>query len=205
MAESLPVSLTQARDRTIERLSAHFARDDLSLEELEQRIERAYRATNLTELDALTADLSAVAAPASARSSLGARGGGANVPAVSGDHERVVSIMSETKRRGVWAVPQELDVFALMSDTLLDLTQATLPGGVVDIHVRSLMAAVKIIVPPGVHVVDRLHTFMASTSNNIDKSPAPPPGAPVIRISGFAMMAEVKVRVRVREEPFDDG
>jgi len=201
MTEPLPVSLSQARDKAIERLSAHFARDDISLEELEQRIERAYHATTMAELESLTSDLAIVAEPARpARASRGSP----NLPALHTDHDRVVAIMSETKRRGVWAVPQELDVFALMSDTTLDLTQATIPAGVVDIHIRSLMAAVKIIVPPNVHVVDRLHTFMASMSNHIDKAPAPPPGAPVIRLSGFAMMAEVKVRVRVREEPLDE-
>src|ERR1041384_4252990 len=182
MSEPLPVSLTQARDRTIEQLSSHFARDDISLEELEQRIERAYHATNLAELEKLTADLAVM--PESARPVRGARSV-PNLPMVNTDHDRIVAIMSETKRKGVWAVPQELDVFALMSDTTLDLTQATIPSGVVDIHIRSLMAAVKVIVPPGVHVVDRLHTFMASSSSNLDKTPAPPSGAPVIRLSGF--------------------
>jgi hypothetical protein len=100
----------------------------------------------------------------------------------------------------MWSVPQDHDVFALMSDTTLDLTQATLPAGVIEIEVRAMMAAIKIIVPPGVHVVDRIHSFMATVSSDAHEAPAPPPGAPVIRLSGLVVMAEVKVRVRRVEE-----
>jgi len=86
-----PVSINQARDRTIELLSAHFAQDDLSLEELERRIERAYQATNIADLDALIADLRGGATPAALPVT---RGAGARVAAPVSEHERVVAIMS---------------------------------------------------------------------------------------------------------------
>lgn len=195
-----PVSIGQARDRAIEALSAHFAQDSISLEELEQRIERAYKAVSVAELDALTADLRGIAATVPKPAPPPRAGSPSVEVAPFHDHDRIFSIMSETKRRGVWSVPQDLDVFALMSDTTLDLTQATLPAGVIEIEVRAMMAAVKIIVPPGVHVVDRIHSFMATVSSNAHDAATPPPGAPVIRLSGFVMMTEVKVRVRRAEE-----
>jgi hypothetical protein len=47
----------------IEQLSAHFANDELTLEDLERRIERVYKATTPAELDRITADLSRSPAP----------------------------------------------------------------------------------------------------------------------------------------------
>jgi DUF1707 SHOCT-like domain/Cell wall-active antibiotics response LiaF, C-terminal len=193
-----PVSLSQARERTIEALSGHFANDDLTIEELERRIESAYKATSVAQLDALTADLRAavarpVALPAQTRSP----------SAMAVERERILAIMGETRRGGLWSVAQRVDLVALMSDTILDLTQAQLPSGVIDIHVNAMWSALKLIVPPGVHVVNRMSALMASVSSQGDESAAgePDPRAPVIRLSGFALMAEVKVSIRRREEP----
>jgi hypothetical protein len=113
--------------------------------------------------------------------------------------------MSETKRKGPWLVPQRLGVLALMSDMTIDLTQATLPAGVIDIHVRSLMAAVKLIVPPGIQVVSRVGSLMGSVHGGGE--PDSTPGTPnwragtVVRLTGWACMAEVSVKVRRREKP----
>jgi hypothetical protein len=195
MTELPPISVNQARERVIETLSTYFAQDHISLEELERRLERAYKATSIADLDALTADLRYSPAP----------GAQAVVPApprpvaLTADHERILSIMSESKRTGLWAVPQSLRVVAVMSDTTLDVTHAQLPAGIIDIDMSALMATVKIILPPGVHLVSRLHAFMSSLNNDLDDT-SPPPGAAVIRLSGWAVMAEVKVLVRRREE-----
>jgi len=182
--------MEQARERTIDALSDHFAHDNLSLEELERRLELAYRATTPADLRALTADLDQLAeqqakAPATVAPSALA----------TPDRERVTSIMSETKRRGVWAVPQRLDVNSVMADTTIDLTQAILPSGIIDIHVRAFMAAVKLIVPPGVRVASRVGAFMGSVNVRPDEGKARPE-MPVIRLSGWAFMAEVQTKTR---------
>jgi hypothetical protein len=196
MSEPLQLSLSQTRDRVIEALSKSFADDDLSLEELERRLERAYKATTVAELDELTADLRSAAA-SKARTPVPVSSVSSTALVV--EHERIVAIMSESKRGGLWSVPQALDLLAFMSDTSLDLTHAQLPTGIIDIHARSMMATMKIILPPGVHVVNRLHAIMSSVHNELDEQ-TPPPGAAVIRLSGWAFMAEVKVLVRRREE-----
>ena len=46
----LPTNLSRARESKIEELSRHFANDDLSLEDLERRIESVYKAANAAEL-----------------------------------------------------------------------------------------------------------------------------------------------------------
>src|SRR5258706_10488237 len=51
--------LRTARQAAIDRLTAAFVADELSLEEYEERIDGAYKCRQPSELDALTADLSA--------------------------------------------------------------------------------------------------------------------------------------------------
>ena len=189
-------SLSQLRERAIEQLSAHFAQDDLTLEELERRIERAYRAENAVELDALTADLRERATlpspPRSAPQSVAAR-----TDAGTPEYDRILAVMSETRRTGLWSVPQRLDLVSIMSDTRIDLSSADLPDGVVDVHVRAVWTSLKIILPPGLRVVNRMSAFMASVTNDTDEVAAPPSG-PVVRLTGLALMAEVKLIVADR-------
>jgi hypothetical protein len=94
-----------------------------------------------------------------------------------------------------------------MSDATIDLTQATLPAGIIDIHVRSLMAAVKLIIPPGIQVVSRVGSLMGSVhgGGEPDATPDVPNwrAGTVVRLTGWACMAEVSVKVRRREKPDD--
>jgi uncharacterized protein DUF1707/cell wall-active antibiotic response 4TMS protein YvqF len=199
--EQRPIlSLADERERVIQLLSDHFANDRLSLEDLESRMELAYKSTTLADLQRLTADLPTAAAAAQVPAPLPAD----ELPAISPDRERVYAVMSETSRRGAWLVPQRLDLLALMSDTTIDLTQATLPSGIIDIHVRSICAAVKLVVPPGLQVVNRVSSLMSSVHGGGEPADsAGPNGAwkqgTVVRLSGWALMAEVQTKVRRRE------
>lgn len=191
--DGAPVSLERERERTIELLSQHFAHDNLSLDELERRMEQVYRARSVTTLRELTSDLPSDAAAAEEKRAV-------SLPdAFAPDQGRIVSIMAETKRRGVWRPPKKLDVWCIMSDTRLDLTEAQLADGVTEIHLRAVMASVRIIVPPGVRVVLQPSAFMSAVHDDQVDQPPVGSGAPVIRITGPAIMAEVKVSVRQRE------
>jgi uncharacterized protein DUF1707 len=188
-----PVPLGAARDRAIELLSSHFANDRLTIDELDQRLERAYAATSLAELHALTADLPderppyASVVPSSVALERAEESG------------RIVAIFSETKRGGLWAVPQWLDVKATMSNLTLDLRSARLSPGVTDVHVSALLASVQIILPPGVRVVESVRAFMASVTDDSYSVIASDPSVPVIRLTGRAVMAEVKVRTKTHK------
>ena len=187
------VSLASTRERVIERLSAHFAHDRLTIDELDRRLERAYAATSLAELDALTADL-----PDEARA---AHFGPGTLPAEYEQREdsgRIVAILSETRRGGLWAVPPHLDVRATMSNLTLDLRSALLAPGVTEIELRAVMSSVQIILPPGVRVLDRVRAFMASVTDDSYGALSDDPSVPAIRLTGRAMMAEVKVKTKMR-------
>ncbi len=191
MAHS-PVPLGAARERAIELLSAHFANDRLTIDELDQRLERAYAATSIAQLDALTADL-----PDERSAAVEARFA-APVSAVDRPEEsgRIVAIFSETRRGGLWAVPPQLNVTATMSNLTLDLRSALLAPGVTDVRVKAVMASVQIILPPGVRVVESVRAFMGSVTDDSYSAITSDPSVPVIRLTGHAVMAEVKVRTK---------
>ena len=190
-----PVSFEREREKVIEQLSQHFAVDNLSLEELERRMALVYQASTVQSLRELTRDL-----PSVDDASTSMRRAPAPVPAAFLPEEgRIVSVMAQTKRKGVWQPPRQLDLWCMMSETHLDLTQAQLAPGVTEIEVRALMASVKITVPPGVRVVCQPSAFMAEVADETSDPPPVGSGAPVIRITGFVMMTELKVFVRSRE------
>ena len=199
-------SLARAREQKISELSQYFANDDLTLDELERRIERVYRAGNVLELDEITADLRSVAQPASQQLAPTGGSSGSAAPVAPPAGTRMLAIMGETRRVGRWQVPRQLDVLSIMSDTKLDLTQAAVAPGITEIHVRAFWSACKIVVPPNMRVINEMHAIMASVTSKAHEMDAP--GArstgPVIRLTGTALMAEVKVVVRTVESVHDD-
>jgi cell wall-active antibiotic response 4TMS protein YvqF/uncharacterized protein DUF1707 len=211
MADVPVPSLARAREQKINELSVHFANDDLSLEDLERRIEQVYKAASVVELESITADLRRAAAPAPSASPAQLprlRGTGTAVaPREMHQGTRLLALMSSTRRVGRWVVPPNMDIVAIMSDTKLDLTHAVLPAGLVDFEIRAVMASLKVIVPPGVRVLTDIHSVMANVRSRADEFDAdvpPSPSAPVIRLTGYAVMADVNIVVRRREEPILD-
>lgn len=191
--DSLVLPIEVQRERAIELLSRHFAHDNLSLDELERRIELAYHARGTAELEDLTRDLPADAAEAQSRRA-------APLPAAfAPEEERILSVMTETKRRGMWRPARQTELWSVMSDTLLDLTEAALTPGVTEFEIFAMMTSVKVIVPPGVRVVVQTSSVMSTVSDESIEPPSVGSGAPVIRLTGFALMSEIKVRVRLRE------
>ena len=158
----------------------------------------AYKAATVTDLQRLTADLPSVTAAAPVPVAAPAD----ELAVIAPDRERLFAVMSETRRHGAWIVPQRLDLVALMSDTTIDLTQAALPSGIIDIHVRSICAAVKIVVPPGLQVVSRISSLMSSVRGGGEPNEHTVGGwkaGTVVRLTGWALMAEVQTKVRRRE------
>jgi cell wall-active antibiotic response 4TMS protein YvqF/uncharacterized protein DUF1707 len=188
----LVVSMDVERQRAIDLLSEHFAQDNISIEELERRIADVYRAGSVPALRDLTRDLPGPG-------TLAPRPPVSVADPYAPELDRIVSFMGNTKRRGVWRPARQLDVWSVMSETHIDLTEALLVEGVTEIEVHAIMASVKIIVPPGVRVVMQAGSFMAEVNDDSETPPAVGSGAPVVRVTGFAFMSELKVRVRHRE------
>jgi hypothetical protein len=192
------VSLESDRERIVEQLSAHYAEDHLSTQDLESRFERAYRATTQDELRQVLSGLPALAAPVrvpAPRPSKPAR----QEPASAQGERRYLAIMSNLRKQGNWTPSRITNVKAVMASVQIDLRDATFVDSEIEFDVMALMTEVKIIVPPGVRVEVDGFAFMGEFSDKHDVM-ATDPDAPLVRINGSAVMATVVVETRLPGE-----
>ncbi|GAT66075.1 hypothetical protein PS9374_01719 [Planomonospora sphaerica] len=174
------------REAVVERLRVASVEGRLTLGELTERTEAAYSAVTQAELAVITSDLPpAGQAPAPAH---------APAPAGKGGRARrwFVAVMGDSKRRGKWRIDGELGAVAVMGDVVLDLRDAEVRTGVVDIAATAVMGDVKVIVPDGVDV--ELEGIAIMGDKRVDVLEAPPgTNVPLIRVKAFALMGDVKV------------
>ena len=187
----LPVrSIDQVRERVVEALSEHFARDHLSLDELETRMASVYAAKTPADVDALVADLPALAVGAPVIVTPDAY---APTPKLK---ERLVAIMSGIVRRGLWKIPRRLRVVAIRGGVELDLRQAELPPGVTEITAFVLMGGLEIRVPPGVRLETDGVAIMGGFEDRVHDPGIARPDAPIVRVTGIAIMGGVEAQIQ---------
>lgn len=188
-----PAPSEAERERTIAFLSDRFAQGDLEMEVFEERVTVAHRAQTSAELAALCADL---APPASHPAASPAIQVASETP-TSGE---AVAIFGGVQRVGRWRVPRRLRVVAVFGGVELDLRDAELPAGVIDIDVRATFGGVKIIVPPTIAVEVHGLAFFGGFEHMHRAPPTPDPNAPALQIRGKAVFGGVSVETRLASE-----
>jgi hypothetical protein len=191
------VALRLRRDQTISRLCEHFARDDIDADELETLIDGAHQAKSLAELEALTAGLPSLDLP-SARQ----REESMELAHLSSRPEQqlVLAVMGGAVRKGGWTPGRNVYVTAFMGGACLDFREANLDAGVTEVYVLAMMGGVEIIVPPGLRVESNGIGIMGGFDHGGPGTGAYDPRAPVLRISGVAIMGGVEIRERAPGE-----
>lgn len=181
--------IDQVRERVVEALSEHFARDHLSLDELESRLSRVYSASTPQEVDSLLDGLPALTV-------------GAPLPVAADPtapppkmRERLVAVLSGIVRRGLWRVPRNLRVVAVMGGVQLDLREAEFPPGVTEIRAFVFMGGLDVQVPPGVRLETDGVAILGGFEDRVDESGAAGRDAPIVRITGVAIMGGVSAEV----------
>ena len=167
----------------------------LDLDELDQRLEATYAARTYADLVPITLDLPAHRhqRPAPARRPV-------NPPSsppvvVPGPaRENHFAIMSGLSRKGIWVVPQQMTITAMMGGAELDLRQARFAAPEVVITINAFMGGAQVIVGPHVRVQMEGVGIMGGYSGpsglveaDLDES------SPVVRIKGFAIWGGVSV------------
>ena len=184
------------REQIVQRLCSHFASNHLTMDELEQRIDQAYKAPSVAELDALVAGLPVLAdEPVSAASAVAAPSSAAALPMIP-DRDVLIGIMSGHTRRGPWPLPRHLKVLTVVGGIVLDLREALIGPGVSEIEITAVMAGVEIFVPPGVRVECTGSAFMGAFEVDHRAQWIAAGDDRVVRVTGFALMAGVDVKVR---------
>lgn len=177
----LPQTLvtTAEREQTHALLKEACLDGRLTIDEFSQRFDLVERVRTRDQLALITADLSGVALPSEA-----------SRPTPS----TTLALMSSTERGGShWRVPEKNRAVAVMGECKLDLREATITSAVTIIKTRILMGALKVVVPEGVAVELEVLTIMGEAKSRVVGPPAKP-GAPIVRITGLAIMGSVEVR-----------
>jgi hypothetical protein len=176
------------RHRVAEILREAAGEGRIDLDELDERLEATYAARTYADLVPITADLPAhglQAAVAPVHPS----------PVVAGPaSESHVAILSGLDRKGVWVVPRQLSVFAVMGGADLDLREAKFAAQEVVITVNAFMGGAQITVGPHTNVVMEGTGIMGGYSGPDNRTPAElDAGSPTVRVRGVAIWGGVSV------------
>ena len=187
-----PAGLRARREATITRLCEHFARDHIEADALERLIDQAHQATTIAQLEELTKGLPSLAAPQPAAQQGAPDAWRGPVRA----NEMVIAVMGGAERRGSWTPARRMQVTAVMGGVLLDFRKAQIPAGVTEIFVIAIMGGVEIIVPPGVMVESNGMGIMGGFGHTGPTRFPVDGSAPVLKITGLALMGGVEIRER---------
>jgi hypothetical protein len=177
------------RDQVAEVLRLAAGDGRLTPAELDERLGLAFAATTYADLEAITRDLPGPA---------GAPSPGAGFPAdrIGGKPSGKFSLalMSGARRSGHWTLPRRYTAVAVMGGVELDLRNARFSEREVTIQTYCLMGGVKIIAPDDIEVDVSGIAFMGGFDHRASGPGVP--GAPLVRVIGFALMGGVEVSRR---------
>lgn len=187
------MNLELEKEHVVQALCAHYAQDHLSTGELEARFERVYKAedasTLRTVLEGLPAMRGAVLAPPQPLYELAPPSTAPAFPS-----KRMVAIFSGVERTGNWSPGERLEGTAVLGSIELDLREAVIPPGGIDMNFSAYLGSVEIILPPGIGADIECGALLGSV---VDKTHAGSPGAPRVRITGETVMGSIEVRTKL--------
>ena len=199
----IDMPMEESRERIIKMLEDHYAFGHLTLTQYENRLSVATNTESKGDLIPLVLDL-----PSLPGSPVGnGKGGPAKDREVSVDSSSlsvnrgavresgaIVGFLSGISRKGVWRPPRNLNVTAVLAGVELDFRQAELPPGETVVDVFCLLGGVEIKVPPDLNVEVEgtavLGGFEDRSRGSADRT------GPVLRITGFALLGGVDVKVK---------
>jgi len=189
----------RASDADRERVTDHLRRaagdGQLTLEELDERLQGAHAARTRSDLVRLTADLQPVEDrgagdlhPAGAPAA-----GGFTVRRGEGGARWLVAIMGGLERRGRWRLAERSTSLNIMGGSELDLNEVELAGDRVELTVVSFMGGAEIRVPEGLAVELSELAFMGGNSVDIGAA-RPVAGGPVLHLRLLSFMGGADVK-----------
>src|SRR5699024_7056115 len=155
----------------------------LDMTEFDERMTAAYEARTVPELAPLLADL-----PEHTPRDAVVPGGR---PPPSPSRGRVGGVLSSTNRRGLWQVPQHLDVSLFLASSTLDFSTAAFTDQT-RIELGVVLSSVDIIVPPGVRVdTDGITNILSSVT---DRAQASSPPSATLCVAGYLTLSSVTIK-----------
>ena len=188
-----PLPITEARrDRVVRVLAAAFANDLLTMEQLDGRLAAAYRVHTPAELQQLLAD------PADPSRSLDDWQRYVTTEALVPERGAAVAVAGGFGVKGGWLVPRQLKVWAVAGGGELDLREARFAPGTTEIEVVAFMGGVDLVLPKGVRLEVVGAAFLGGFEYKAGAA-VEDPDAPLVRVSGAAIMGAVDISRGRRE------
>jgi hypothetical protein len=189
------VGLPAQRERTIKILSECFAKNLLEMEEFEKRISLAHQAGSVQDLARLIDDIPGELAEETQETPEATSTKGL---ALRDDEQPVYGILMSRRLRGQWLKCRTVSTRALMSSVEFDLRDLNLPDGIVEINVLAMMSSIVITVPEDLPVQLEVVPILGDVKEGKRVVSGSPKRGPGVRITGFIVMGDVKVRTRRR-------
>lgn len=208
------------RQQAVDRLCEAFADDRMEVEEFERRVELAHRAATVAELQRLLADLPAPPPPVPAKrppasgadpgrelaaAAAPARRLQMQAPEAVRENSFVAGVMGGATRKGTWRPARINYAVGIMGGFELDFREAVLPPGVTEVRVFAFWGGGEIIVPPEVVLEVSALGLMGGFEETHYAPSSAAPNAPVIRVTGVAIMGGAEINVRYAGESKGDA
>lgn len=196
------VALRARRERAIVLIGDRYAEGLIDDDEVDRRLELAERATELAQLDALTVDLEApredppeteqlvpIAAPETSLA----------VPGTIPSTRKITTVLSSNEYKGAWTPARETRVLTVLGNTTLDLREANLGAGEIELRVKVVLGEAVIILPPEVRLTLECTPILGDLKR--DEGPTTlGPESRHVRISGYVVLGDLKIRFQAPGE-----
>jgi hypothetical protein len=202
----------ELREQTLDRLTEAYAADVLTTSDYERRVERVTRAESDAEVRSAVADLPAPYGHR--RRTKPEAGAGEDDAGVAGSEDTTLAVFSSRTLRpsGERGGPERS--VSVLGELTIDLRELPPESPAIPVNVVSVLGEVKILLPPGARLDNRMVTLLADVN---EKRTRPSrvargfgrgaragsrdgPGSgyaagPTIRLEGFCLMSDVKIVV----------
>lgn len=204
------------RQAAVDALADAFAQDAIGLDEFERRVELAHRTETEEELRVLLSDLPAAGPPATTtprspepirqpeRPPYPTPTGDRSLPAHLSEQNFVIGCLGGASRKGRWIPARSNWAIGVLGGVELDFRDCPLPPGVTEVKCFTFMGGVELIVPPDV-IVESSGMGLMGGFEHVAQETVLDPDAPILRITGWAVMGGVEVAVRYSGETAGDA
>jgi hypothetical protein len=181
------------RDAVVRVLGEHASVGRLTLDELEERSAKALEAKTRGDLAALTADLPAESAAAGSAADITTGAPSAVLPAKPRRPVRwLVSVIGGGHHSGRFRAVGSVNAIAILGGAEVDLRNAEIEGGELTVNAFAILGGPTIYVPDTVEVETGGIAILGGVQQEGSRR-TPRPGAPLIRIRGFAVIGGARV------------
>ena len=189
-------SIEPWREEAMEFLSRSFANDHISIDEYERRLDRVNTADSIELITRAIEDLPGAGAlsPTVPEHEPPERGPVHRAPASYQTDKTILTVLGSRTLRGDWLRNRHATSVTLLGSSCIDLRECDLPSEAA-LHVVSIMGECQIEVPEGVEVINSVTPVLAEV---VDKTSRSRSSHATLRVTGIALMSEVKIRNRSR-------